>query len=257
MLIIIIMFKNLALAAIVIIGITISACDRQEKERLRAENDSLRTELGTRDQMVTVMKDVKLLIDSIDASRKVLRSDLGEGMSYENFTNRLQSINAYVKNTQERLKNVEGRLKTSDRQANAYLMMVDALKSELGIRVQEVNSLTAAVEEYKKENEGLVKTVKLQQTEMQEMQQKIEAKQEELAILEAKVKEMVGTFKVSEADAYFSRAKAIEEVANKTRLAPRRKKETYKEALELYKKALSLGKQEAKAKITALEKKVK
>jgi hypothetical protein len=49
----------------------------------------------------------------------------------------------------------------------------------------------------------------------------------------------------------------VEEAANRTKLAPRKKKETYKEAIELYKKALSMGKQEAQDKITALEKKVK
>ncbi|MCE2996970.1 MAG: hypothetical protein LW863_15325, partial [Flammeovirgaceae bacterium] len=62
--------------------------------------------------------------------------------------------------------------------------------------------------------------------------------------------------KVNEADSYFTRAAAIEEAANRTKLAPKKKKNTYKEAIELYKKALSLGKQEAQAKITELEKKI-
>jgi len=42
----------------------------------------------------------------------------------------------------------------------------------------------------------------------------------------------------------------VEEAANRTKLAPRKKKETYKEAIELYKKALSMGKTEAQAKLT-------
>jgi len=48
----------------------------------------------------------------------------------------------------------------------------------------------------------------------------------------------------------------VEEAANRTKLAPKKKKETYKEAIELYKKALSLGKTEAQAKIDALNKKI-
>ena len=59
--------------------------------------------------------------------------------------------------------------------------------------------------------------------------------------------------KVSEADAYFLRAMAIETAADRTRLAPRKKKQTLREALELYKKAASLGKEEATAKISQLE----
>jgi len=235
----------------------LSACDFKENERLRVENDSLRKELDTRHTMVGVMRDVKGLIDSIDASRHVLRADLNEGMSYNNFSSRLKNINDYVKKTADKLKSVEKQLRSSNKKASAYLLMMDALKSELEIRVQEVNSLEAAVAQYKAENKGLVETVKLQQTEMAEMQNKIEAKQQELSILEAKVTELVDNFKVSEAEAYYARAKAVEEAANKTRLAPRRKKETYREALELYKKALSLGKKEARKNITSLEKKIK
>jgi len=48
----------------------------------------------------------------------------------------------------------------------------------------------------------------------------------------------------------------VEEAANRTKLAPRKKKETLREAVELYKKALSLGKSEAQDNITALEKKL-
>jgi len=61
---------------------------------------------------------------------------------------------------------------------------------------------------------------------------------------------------VSEADAYFARAQAVEETANRTKLAPKKKKASYQEAIELYKKSLSLGKKEAQAKITALQKKI-
>ena len=235
----------------------LASCDRKEIETLKAENDSLRGELVSKNEMVAVMKNVKDLIDSIDMSRKVLRMDLNEGMTSDQVTNRLHDINSYVKDTQDKISAIEKKLKASNQTANGYLMMMDALKSELGIRIQEVASLESAIEEYKKENEGLVQTVRLQQAEMTEMQQKIEAKQQELAILDAKVKNMVTEFKVSEADAFFARAKAVEEVANKTRLAPRKKKETYREAIELYKKALSLGKKEAQAKVTELEKKVK
>jgi hypothetical protein len=99
--------------------------------------------------------------------------------------------------------------------------------------------------------------VKLQEAEMADVQAKIEAKQQELSLLEAKVNTLVENFKVSEAEAYYARAKAVEEAARRTKLAPNKKKETYREALELYKKSLSMGKQEAKKNIAALEKKIK
>lgn len=251
------MLTRLSIPSLFMLLLILAACGKKEIETLRAENDSLRGELVSKNEMVSVMKTVKDLIDSIDVSRKVLRMDLNEGMPPDAVATRLRDINDYVKNTQDHINTIEKQLRATNKQNNGYIMMMDALKSELGIRVQEVESLQSAIEEYKKENEGLVKTVKLQQAEMTEMQTKIEAKQQELALLDAKVKNMVSEFQVSEADAYFARAKAVEEAANRTRLAPRKKKETYREALELYKKALSLGKKEAQAKITDLEKKVK
>ncbi|HYC87376.1 MAG TPA: hypothetical protein VEB86_19220, partial [Chryseosolibacter sp.] len=112
------------------------------------------------------------------------------------------------------------------------------------------------VEKYRNENENLINTVGLQEAEIADKQAQIEAKQQELALIEARVQELMIQSKMSEADAYFTRAQAVEEAANRTRLAPKKKKETLKEAVELYKKALSLGKAEAQAKITELEKRL-
>ena len=86
---------------------------------------------------------------------------------------------------------------------------------------------------------------------------KISEKQQELLLLEARIEAMVNSFKVTEADAYYARARAVEEAAKRTKLAPQKKNDTYREALELYKRALSLGKQEAKEDIADLEKKIK
>ena len=48
----------------------------------------------------------------------------------------------------------------------------------------------------------------------------------------------------------------LKKLLHRTKLAPRKKKETLREAIELYKKALSLGKTEAQERITALESKI-
>jgi hypothetical protein len=52
----------------------------------------------------------------------------------------------------------------------------------------------------------------------------------------------------------YAQGQALEIAAARTKLAPRKKKETQREALELYKQSYSLGKQEAKFKIDELEK---
>lgn len=235
----------------------LAGCNTQEIARLQWENDSLRNELNSRSNVLTSLKDVRGLLDSIDASRNSLRTNLSEGTSYEEFTTRLKDINEFVKLSEEKINLIQNALKESKHEASAYLMLVDALKSEVQLRVDEIVKLEEEVGKYKAENQDLLEEIKLKENEVKDINIKISEKQQELLLLEARIEAMVNNFKVTEADAYYARARAVEEAANRTRLAPAKKRETYKEALELYKRSLSLGKQEAKEDITKLENKLK
>jgi cytochrome c553 len=116
--------------------------------------------------------------------------------------------------------------------------------------------LQEQVEKYRNQNDNLVQTVSLQKAEIEDKLIQLDAKQQEITKLEAQVMDLMTESKISEAEAYFARAKAVEETAKRTRFAPRKKRETRKEALELYKMAVSFGKEEAKEKVTELEKKI-
>ncbi len=234
----------------------LAACNTRELEQLRSENDSLRRELETRHNMVAVMHDVESLLDSIDATRDALSANLREGVTYENFTGRLREINEYIKRSQDKISSIEQQLKSSNTEAAAYLMMVDALKGELEIRAGEISNLEKRVAEFEQEKSKLLRTVDIQEAAMTELQVRIASREQELRLLEAKVDEMVKNFQVTEAEAYYARGRAVEEAARRTKLARNKRRETYREALELYKKAFSLGKLEAKENIAELEKKI-
>lgn len=250
-------FLILSLPFILIVSLSMTGCNSKEITRLQIENDSLRNEMASRNSVLTSLKDVRGLLDSIDASRSSLRTNLSEGTSFEDFATRLNDINQFVKMSEEKIAMITTALKSSKHEASAYLMLVDALKSEVQLRVDEIVKLEEGVARYKEENQGLLETIKIKEDEVKDINIKISAKQQELFHLEAKFEALVKNFKVTEADAYYARARAVEEAANRTRLAPSKKRETYKEALELYKRSLSLGKQEAKVNIADLEKKVK
>ena len=130
------------------------------------------------------------------------------------------------------------------------------MKADLEAKNVEIGKLQELVATMGNENRNLITTVGLQEAELNDKEEQIITKQQELALIEAKIQELMISSKVSEADSYFARAQAVEEAANRTKLAPKKKKETLREAVELYKKALSLGKQEAQEKITELEKKI-
>jgi len=151
---------------------------------------------------------------------------------------------------------LEKALKKSKGNANAYAATVKKLKADLEAKNQEIAKLQDLVATLGNENQNLITTNSLQLAEINDKNSQIEAKKQELNLLEEKIQQVQIQSKVSEADSYFARAQAMEEAANRTKLAPRKKKDTYREAVELYKKSLSLGKTEAQAKIDALSKKI-
>lgn len=250
------MRRIFATPSFLIVVIFFAGCNSKELARLQDENDSLRNELNSRYNVLTSLKDVRGLLDSIDANRNSLRHNLSEGTSYEDFSTRLRDINEFVKMSEEKINLIQTALKDSKHEAAAYLMLVDALKSEVQLRVDEIVKLEQEVTKYQEENHGLQEQIKLKENEVKDINIKISQKQQELLLLEARIEAMVNNFKVTEADAYYARARAVEEAAKRTKLAPHKKRETYKEALELYKRALSLGKQEAKVDIANLEQKI-
>lgn len=248
---------KIAYPSLLVVVFVMAGCNSEELARLQTENDSLRKELNSRYTMLASLTDVTGLLDSIDLSRNSLRANLNEGTSFEEFSARLKDINQFVKMSEEKIELIQNALKNAKHEASAYLMLVDALKNEVQIRVEEIVKLQEEVQNYQTENQGLQEKIKLKEDEVKNINVQISNKQQELLLLEARIESMVKSFKVTEADAYYARARAVEEAANRTRLAPNKKRETYKEALELYKHALSLGKKEAKADIADLEKKVK
>jgi chromosome segregation ATPase len=238
--------------------VLITGCDNSEERinKLIAENDSLRNELATTQNMLYTFQDVGSLIDSIDASRNALRVNIVEGTPYSEYTDRLKEINAYIKHSEEKIAELEKKLGKSRNKSEAFEMMILALKDELSISRDEVTALQTRVNEVMKENADLTKTVKIQETSLEDFQLQLQAKYEEVKLFEVHIKELTEKLQITEANAFFAQAQALEAAAKKTRLAPRKKKETYQEAVELYKKALAAKHPQAEAKIKALAKKI-
>jgi chromosome segregation ATPase len=234
----------------------LAACGNKENAQLQSQVDSLRSELETSQRLTQTLQEVGVLMDSIDANRQLLRVNMVEGTTYDNYTARMKDLNNYVKDTENKIAELEKSLKKSKGTANAFSATIKKLKADLEAKTVEITSLQEQVDKYRNENQNLIQTIGLQEAELADKESEINTKREELALLEARIQEIMVQSKISEGDAYYARAVATEEAANRTKLAPKKKKETYKEAIELYKKAQSLGNKEAAAKIAALEKKI-
>ncbi|AYB29373.1 hypothetical protein [Chryseolinea soli] len=244
------------LAFIIPVAALLAGCGAKEKEQLQSQVDSLKIELETSQKMAQTLTEVGAMMDSIDASRQLLRVNMVEGTTYDDYKTRMKDINGYVRDTQKKIDDLEKSLKTSKSNANAFSKTIKKLKADLEAKTQEIAGLQEQVDKYRNENANLITTVGMQEAELTDKQTQIETKTQELALIEARVQELMIQSKMTEADAYYARGQAVEEAAARTKLAPRKKKDTYREAIELYKKALSLGKAEAQEKITTLEAKL-
>lgn len=245
------------IAVVVIITSMMASCGlKQENENLQAKIDSLNTELAFHQQMTSVLENVGVLLDSIDESRSALKVNMEMGTTYDDFNTRLSEINQYVKDSEKKIDELEKSLAKSNSSNKTYAATIGRLKKELAEKTEQIAQLEATVAQYQAENKELINLVELQNAELNDKTVQIEEKRQELAKLETQITELLTRSKVSQADSYFLRAQAAEEAARRTQLAPKKKRESYKEALDLYQKAFELGRTDAKPKIEELTKRV-
>ena len=232
------------------VGILWSCNNKQKEVALQSEIDSLRTELQESQQTADALQEVGAMIDSIDASRQLLRTDMVEGASYQDYKNRLASIQEYVRESQEKIAELE---KTAQR-SRGYAGTIRRLKGDLEQTTKMLTSLEDEVKSIRVENRNLNRTLTARDSVLTINEQALQEREESISSLETEMQELNVESKNFQAESYFKQAQALEEAADRTQFAPRKKKRTQQEALELYRKALELGKDEAQAKVQELEK---
>ena len=227
------------------------SCNNKEKEvALQSEIDSLRTELQESQQTAEALQEVGVMIDSIDASRQLLRTDMVEGASYQDYKNRLASIREYVKESHEKIADLE----KSAQKTRGYEGTIRRLKADLEKTTLMLTTLEDEVKSIRSENRTLTRNVSSRDSIIILNEMALRQREENLASLESQMQELNVESKNFQAESYFAQAKALEEAAKRTQFAPRKKKKAQQEALELYKKALEMGKDEAQSKVQELEK---
>ena len=245
--------KYKILIVLSVAGLTIG-CGPRSNELAKHTIDSLKNELKTNQALSETMEEVGVLIDSIDANRNVLRTRMVEGTPYDSYVARMRDINLYVKKSRAKIEALE---KTARRSNNgSYVSAIKRLKDDLEVRDHEIAALSERVNQYKLQNDDLVKTVSLRDAEIKEKMDQIKANQDEAVKLHDQIAQLMVKSKLDEGESYFARAGAVEETANRTHFAPGKKKATMKKALELYRLAQFYGKEEAQAKVSELEKRL-
>ncbi len=233
--------------------VALIGCDSKEKAVLQHKVDSLSVQLNISKDAEKNLNEVGILIDSIDASRKTLQVKMVEGASYGDHVARLKSINLYVQQTEAKLAQLEKSSKNSSKASNSSIRR---LKADLAKRSEEILELELKLAKEHDQNLMLWAKLNSKDSILSIKDEMIKVNERDIVSLEKLFNDTQDDNKIAVANLYFAQAQALETAANRTHFAPRKKKDTRREALELYKLSLSLGKMEAQGKIDELEKKL-
>jgi chromosome segregation ATPase len=226
-------------------------CDSKERAQLQHRVDSLSAELQASKQVEATMSEIGVLIDTIDANRQALRTEMVEGTSYTDYIRRLKDINTHISETKNKVAELEKNVKSAK---NSSAVALKRLKQDLELRQQEMLALQSEIENMRAENRKLSANIATKDSTLTLRDETVKLREQDIASLEGLVKDINEQTKVKVANLYYAQAQALETAAQRTHFAPKKKKETKREALELYKLSLSLGKSEAEARIAELEK---
>ena len=247
-----------------VLVLTLFGCSNEkEKEVLLSENsnlvaqiDSLSLELKSSQKASATLVQAMTLLDSIDLGRKMLRVTLENSDSQEDFIAHLSELKSYITQTSQQISSLEKSLKDSKATQNTYANSLKKLKADFEIQKNDIAMLEARLDSEANNNQKLVTLNNIQAETILNQDEMIEAKMMELELLDQQITAMKSAFQVSEADSYYTRGEAYSLAAQRTKLAPSKKKSTYKQALENYQKALELGREDAKPKIEMIAKKL-
>lgn len=236
---------------VLIAAIVLSGCGNQERAQLKLQIDSLNTIIIQNTEAEATLEEVGVLLDSIDASRSALSLNIVEGITYADYINRLKRINAHIKDTEARIVALETGWKKSKSVSAAT---IKGLKADLAAKSSEIVEFQIQVAELRQNNESQYKRLLKKDSIISSKDEVIRLNSDLVTSLEILAKDVDDQNRMKVANLYFAQAQALETAADRTQFAPRRKKETRREALELYRLALSMGNLKSQERIDNLEK---
>lgn len=224
--------------------------DTSKFDELSIKYDSIQLELANSNKIVETVEDLVLTLDSIELGFEDITFDLEVGTNYTNYNEKMSKVLSYVERAEAKIYDLE--TSSADQ-----LIYISSLKNELNFKIEKINELERAMEELKNENIDLYDLIAVQSRTLHNTATELEVQKQAIALIEAHIIELLEQAQVDEANSYYARGIALEEAANRTKLAPKKKKETINQALELYEKSLNLGNENAQLKIDFLRSKLK
>jgi hypothetical protein len=233
------MFLNKALIIAVSVTVLFS-CETKNYSQLKVENDSLRQEIEFRNDILIAMDEVNSIADSI-MNLHGLKNE--HSAQYQKYLQRIEYLHQSLLVSHDRIGKVNNELANSREEAEAYNLMVISLQDEVSLRDNELSDQQKLISNNHRKYSG----------NLTALEKVIAEKDRELTRLQNAMEEIK---RMNAAESYFIKGQRLEEKASRIIFAQRKKKESLREALELYHQSYLLGKLEALVNIRSLKKKL-
>lgn len=241
--------KDVNLNRMILAGLLVlSACqsvDKKENDKLERQLDSVSQELAETQQELMDSRQVKALLDSIDASRKITTSSVSHESDSQSNMSRLNDLNDYVKDINLKMDQME----KSIRYVNTMAASILTLQADVEARTQKIARLEA---EAKKDDKPQVTSSQVILRKDSTLAAFVKNCQHEIAMLQKTMEEVHTKNNLATAEIYYKQAEVLATMSANVGTNAKRKL-VKREALEMYKISYSLGKKEAQAKISGLE----
>lgn len=236
---------------LIALTIVILSCNSSSKdhEQLTLKYDSVLIENQKAQSVIKSLGEAVAIIDSIEVGFEDLNFELEGGTDYPSYVDKMAKIADHAKRAEARIAQLESTL-------GKDASVISNLRRELGLKTQRIKELEDAIESLKEKNTKMFDLVMVQGQTMHNQAMELVLKKQEIALIEAHVEELLKQAEVNEANSFFARAEALEEAANRTKLAPRKKKQSLKRALDFYQQSLDKGNENAKTKVDELTKRL-
>ncbi len=228
------------------------SCYKDENKQLRSEVDSLKWVLESSQKVEFQLDEIDAILDSIDANRNMMRARVVEDPEYKGYANRLRDLGFHIRDTQLKIQELE----EASSKVRGLLAAVQNLQNEMALQAAQFAALKKKGLQHAEQMDSINSIVEHKDSLLHRNEEVIKIKNADIVAFEVLLRENEEKMRREMSELYYAQAEALEIAADRTNFAPKKKKETLKEAIELYRVSLSLGKTEAQEKIEVLEKKV-
>jgi uncharacterized protein YoxC len=233
---------------IVVSFLILSACqsgDTNESKKLEQQLDSVNQELEVTRQALMDSQQVKALLDSIDASRKVTAPSMSADNDGQSNVSRLKDLNEYVKDINMKMDQMEKSIKYVNNMAASILK----LQADIEARTQRIARLET---DSKKQSVSKNTASLVVQRKDSTLAAFVKNCQQDIAVLQKTMEDVLAKNNKAAADLYYKQAETLASMSQNVNSVAKRKL-VKREALEMFKISHSLGNEEAKEKISTLE----